>query len=78
MIGNKSPNEMRKIIREKLGMTDAELLESFNKSILEAQAKAPELPDAGETLKLMRDALLRETKRKPPAKPKQRKAAAKK
>lgn len=77
MIGKESPKEMRQFIREKLGISDAELLASFNQKILEAKTKHPDSPTAGETLRLQLDSLLRETKRKPRAKPKKRKAASK-
>ena len=66
MIGKQSPAEMRRYLRSKLAMTDAELLASFNQKIHEAEQSHPESPIAADTLRLLRDALLRETKRKTP------------
>ena len=68
MIGKQSPAEMRRYLRSKLAMTDAELVASFNQKIEEAERSQPDSPLAGETLRLLRDALLSETKRKPRAK----------
>ncbi len=68
MIGKQSPAEMRQYLRSKLAMTDAELVASFNQKIEEAKQSHPDSPIAGETLRLLRDALLRETKRKTPKK----------
>lgn len=76
MIGNKSPAEMRRILREKLALCDAELLASFNKEIADAKAKKPDSPDTGEALRLLRDALLRESTQKPDAKRKNRRKIA--
>lgn len=78
MIGKESPAEMRRYIRAKLGLTDAELLASFNQRILEAQEQHPNSSTAGDTLRLLRDALLRETKRKPKEQPKRKRTKAKK
>lgn len=72
MIGKQSPAEMQRYLRSKLAMTDAELAESFNQKIEEAEQGHPDSPIAGDTLRLLRDALLRETKRKPRAKAKKR------
>ncbi|HXD85742.1 MAG TPA: hypothetical protein VN641_04565 [Urbifossiella sp.] len=73
MIGKESPAEMRRYIRAKLGLTDAELTASFNQRILEAGS-----PTAGDTLRLLRDALLRETKRKLQERPNKKRTKAKK
>ena len=77
MIGNKSPAEMRRILREKLALSDAELLTTFNKEIAEAKAKNTDLPDAGEALRLLCNALLREKQKKGSKAPKKRKVLAK-
>lgn len=76
MIGKESPAELRRYLRSKLVMSDAELLASFNQKILEAEAKHPESPASGDTLRLLRDAILKETKRKPRAKPKKKRTPA--
>ena len=78
MIGNHSPAEMRRILREKLALSDAELLATFNKEIAEAKAESPESPDAGEALRLLCNALLKETERTARPQTRKRKTVSKK
>jgi hypothetical protein len=76
MIGNKSPAEMRRILRERMALSDAKLLAKFNKEIADAKAKHPESSTAGEALRLLRDALLRDTTQNPRSKRRKGKVAA--
>jgi hypothetical protein len=76
MMGPEKLITIRKRVRESFKMTDAELLAWFNRQMGECQRK----PQGGdmemETLRLLRDALLQETKAEKP-KRKQARAAVK-
>ena len=65
MMGSESAATIRKRVRESYKMTDAELLALFNRQIEEASRKADN-QTAIDTLRILRDALVKETKRPSP------------
>ena len=73
MMGPESASEIRRRVRESYKMTDAELFAYFNQRIEEATREGEDSERVIETLRLFRDALIRESKlpkrrRKSPAK----------
>jgi hypothetical protein len=65
MIGPTKLSTIRADLRTKFGMTDAELLAWFNQQ-MEDLAKVPKRTETAiDALRLLRDALVRQTKRAP-------------
>jgi hypothetical protein len=71
MIGPEKVSEIRAHVRKSFKMTDSELLSWFNQQIVGAGKKNEGNPKAIETLRLFRDALVKESQSKGP-KPKAR------
>lgn len=63
MIGRETPGSMRSKLRESFGGSDAELLASFNRQIEQVSRAPGAAGTAADTLRLLRDALLAESKK---------------
>ena len=75
MMGPEKLSTIRKRVRESYKMTDAELLAHFNQRIEKARRKSEDNQVVIETLRLFREALLKESKK--PAPPRKSRAKAK-
>jgi hypothetical protein len=66
MMGPEKLSTMRKRVRESYKMTDAQLLAHFNERIKKASRKSEDNQVVIETLRLFRDALVKESKKPAP------------
>lgn len=78
MMGPEKLSTIKSKLRASVGKSDAELMAWFNRQVSDERRKPEVSQTAIETLFLLRDALLNETKRKPRAKSKKRNTASKK
>ena len=66
MMGSEKLDTIRKRVRASFQMTDAQLLAWFNRQMDQCQRMPQEAESAMETLRLLRDALLKEAKSQKP------------